>query len=139
MSRPMSLCVRRDVVNASEIAAHYAEQGLETVDDMHVTIIYSTSPVDWMKMGASWDSEIKVPEGGPRVHELFGAGFLVLEFTNWSLRYRNEMMREEGAQSNYLDYRPHVTLAKTTDFDEDLAPWTGEILLGPEIFEQVKE
>lgn len=139
---PRPLYVRRDVVNRAEISKWARSQGLTPVDDMHVTIVYSKDPVDWMKMGESWQAKLELPPGGPRVMELFGpdADTLVLSISSSELKYRHERMIELGASSDYPEYQPHITIMK--DFAGDLAaiePYRGKIVLGPEIFEDIKE
>jgi hypothetical protein len=54
-AQPRSLYIRRDVLNGDEILRHYKKQGLENLraaSDLHVTIMYSREPVDWMKVGS---------------------------------------------------------------------------------------
>ncbi|MCY0150895.1 DUF1073 domain-containing protein [Hoeflea sp. G2-23] len=59
---PRTLYVRRDVVNVDEIAAWAKSQGIaDLVDDLHVTIVYSPTPIDWIKAGN--DSEWGEPNG----------------------------------------------------------------------------
>jgi hypothetical protein len=149
------LYVYRKVVNQAAIAAWCREQGFPSVrDDMHVTVTYSKDPVDWLAMGEpdSWpnpdkDGNITLPAGGPRMLEVFGHGdegnpkVIVLAFASNSLSWRHRSMREKGASWSYPDYTPHITLcADAGDFDfEALKPYSGEIVLGPEIFEPIDE
>jgi len=154
-ARPRQLYVRRDVLNADEIRKHYKSQGLDTMtpaNQMHVTVMYSTNEVDWMKVEDDhWVEEenggIRVKEGGPRMHDIFGPGpesrALVLMFTSSSLAYRHMRIREVvGAEVSYPDYQPHITLTYQPEPGTDpdaLVPWRGEIVLGPEIFEDPKD
>lgn len=148
---PRPLYVRRDVLNAEEIHAHYKAQGVDPMtptDQMHVTIIYTLNPVDWMKAEAEpWQEDEKgnltVKPGGPRMHDIFGPGpesrALVLMFSSSVLTYRHMRMREElGASVSHDEYQPHVTLSYNPDKEidvEGLVPWNGPIEFGPEIFE----
>lgn len=140
---PRPLYVSRKVTNAAEILKHYASQGIQgLVDaaDMHVTITYSRSPVDWMKMGSAWDSKLAIEAGGPRVMEAFGPDkdTAVLSFASNNLKWRHDEMIEFGASWDWPDYQPHVTIAHDFTGDiESIEPWTGEIILGPEIFEVI--
>lgn len=144
---PRTLYVRRDVLNAAEIIAHFKKQGFETTlpeNDMHVTIAYSRTPVDWMKMGDNWSDNgeggLTVPAGGARIMEKFDGGATVLLFASSSLSWRHESMKHEGASWDHPEYQPHVTISY--DFNGDLGtvvPWRGVIVLGPEIFEEVNE
>lgn len=139
---PRTLYVRRDVVNAKEIIAHFKKQGLKTTlpaDDLHVTIAFSRQPVDWMKMGESWQSEVKLPAGGARLMDKFGEANVLL-FVSSELSWRHEDMKRNGATWDHPEYQPHITISY--EFDGDLSkvdPWKGEIILGPEIFEEVNE
>lgn len=143
-AKPRTLYVRRDVLNADDIKAWAKEQGFEAIaDDLHVTIAYSRTPIDWMKTGDTWasDGELVVPAGGPRAVELFGA-VVVVEFANGPLTWRNKQIIEAGASWDWIDYRPHITIAKAADNEaldiESITPYRGRIVLGPEIFEEVK-
>jgi hypothetical protein len=149
------LYVYRKVVNAAEIAAWCRANGFPSVrdeDSMHVTVTYSKDPVDWLAMGEpdNWpnpdaDGNIKLPAGGPRVLESFGGGenpkVIVLAFASNSLSWRHRSMRDKGASWKWPDYTPHITLsADAGDFDfEALKPYSGEIILGPEVFEPIDE
>lgn len=151
---PRALYIRRDVLNAKAIIAHYKAQGLDpmiTPDDMHVTILYTLNPVDWMKAGEEpWQEDdkggITIKAGGPRMQDIFGPGAesraLVLMFASSALGYRHYRLVEDlGAEVSYPDYQPHVTLTYNAppDFDPDsLEPWRGPIVLGPEIFEDTQ-
>lgn len=147
---PRPLYVRRDVLNADEIWAHYAGQIRSMIDpaQAHVTVIYTLNPVDWMLAEPEpWQEDdegrLTVKAGGPRVHDFFGpdpeSRALVLMFNSSALSYRHVRLREElGAQVSYPDYQAHVTLAYSGNDGLDpraLDPWTGPIVLGPEIFE----
>lgn len=147
-ARPRPLYVRRDVVNWSEISRWAKAQGFATlVDDPHVTLLYSRRPVDWMKMGESWNSDDKgnltVKAGGPRLVEPLGdKGAVVLLFSSTELQWRHRNMVEEGASHDYDEYQPHVTLTYAAPPNIDLAkvePYRGQIILGPEVFEEVKD
>lgn len=145
-----SLYVRRDVINPIAIRKHYEAQGLEvTVKSLHVTVIYSRTPVDWFAIGEAWDDEIKL-RGGARDHAFFGPpgleNSLVLMIKCRQLDWRHEQFKEIGAESSYATYQAHISLQYKKDGDillekGDLTkyePYTGMIELGPEIFEEVK-
>lgn len=142
---PRPLYVRRDLLNAADLIAWARAQGLETTltaEDMHVTVLYSRTPVDPMAMGETWGSEtdggLIVKAGGPRALERFGEGALVLQFASWSLTSRHADMIRAGASHDWPEYAPHVTLTYTVPegFDlEAVRPYAGELRFGPEIFE----
>lgn len=139
---PRTLYVRRDVKNAAEIIEHFKKQGLQVTipaDDMHVTIVYSRDPVDWMQMGAEWEEEVKIPAGGPRLMEKFGDATVLL-FASHSLQWRHEEMLRRGASSDHSEFNPHVTISWQFEGDvANLLPWNGKIVLGPETFQEIKE
>lgn len=143
---PRTLYVSRKVMNAAAILAHF--KGLpnrEDAADLHTTIAYSRTPVDWMTIAADWTREenggLKLPPGGPRVVEHLGdGGAIVLFFNSWELSHRHGEIRQAGASWDYDKYEPHIALAYDAEHAVDLSgvePWTGEIILGPEIFEEV--
>ncbi|MCC6482195.1 MAG: DUF1073 domain-containing protein [Sphingomonadaceae bacterium] len=142
---PRPLYVRRDLLNAADLIAWAKAQGLETTltaEDMHVTVLYSRTPVDPMAMGETWGSEtdggLIVKVGGPRALECFGEGALVLQFASWSLTSRHADMIRAGASHDWPEYAPHVTIPYTVPdgFDlETVRPYAGELRFGQEIFE----
>lgn len=147
-AKPRPLYVSRRVLNAGEIVKWAKAQGIQNVipaDKMHVTITYSTTPVNWLQMGEAWVNEdgiLRIPEGGPRVVELMGSDddTLVLSFASSELEWRHRGMVERGASWNHDEYQPHITLAVDVDeMPEDIEPYRGEIRLGPEIFEEIVE
>lgn len=84
---PRTLYVRRDVVNVADLKAWAKEQGLpELQDGLHVTIIYSTEAVDWMKVGSEWSDDdkgqITIPPGGARIVERLDDRTAVLLFAS---------------------------------------------------------
>lgn len=145
---PRTLYVRRDVLNAAEVTAWAKAQGFtDIVPDLHVTITYSRTPVDWMKMGDNWSDNGKggltIPAGGPRLMEAFGANgeAKVLSFASSSLSWRHEDMKRNGASSDREDYQPHITISYAEEGPdlESVEPYRGKIELGPEIFEELRE
>lgn len=139
---PASLYLRRDLVNADEFRAWAAEQGFTgLVDDLHVTVAYSRTPLDWMKVGNPWEATLELPEGGPRAVVRFDGGAIVLEFASSELRWRNEAVLEAGGSSSRPEYKPHVTITyENPDIDlSKVTPYRGRLVFGPEIFEEIVE
>lgn len=137
---PRSMYVYRKVTNAAAVAAWARSQGFDEVDeaDLHVTIAYSREAVDWIKMGESYESKVEI-DGGPRVVERLGA-YTVLMFASSAVQYRHNDMKRRGATWDYPDYQPHISITKSAK-DVDLSkvkPYIGKIILGPELFEEVK-
>lgn len=144
---PRSLYVSRKVLNAPDIIAWAKGQGFATTlpaGDLHVTVIYSRTPVDWMKAGQDYwneDGTLLIPPGGPRVVSRFDGGAVVLEFSSASLSWRHQELKRIGAETSYPEYAPHITITyEPGDVDIDkIEPYRGKIELGPEVFEEVKE
>ncbi len=142
---PRSLYVRRDVLNAEEIIAWAKAQGFETTlpaNDLHVTITFSREAVDWMKMGQAWsgdDGKLTIAPGGVRLMERFGDATVLL-FVSSELAWRHEEMIRAGASWDHPEYQPHITISYAAgNLDLSKAePYRGKIVLGPEIFEEVK-
>lgn len=140
---PRTLYVSRKVVNAADLIEWAKGQGFKTTlpaDEMHVTIAYSRDPVDWMKVGESWASELKVAAGGPRLMERFGEARVLL-FKAAELDWRHENIKAAGASWDHSEYQSHITISYDPE-SPDLAsidPYQGEIILGPEIFREVDE
>lgn len=142
---PRPLYVKRRLLNAADLVEWAKANGFtETVpaDDMHVTILYSRSPVDPMKMGETWGGEedggLIIRAGGPRALERFDGGAVVLQFASWALQNRHADMVRAGGSHDYGEYLPHVTLTYGAPADLDIAaikPFTGELRFGPEEFE----
>ena len=141
---PRTLYVRRDVINKQDIRTWAKSQGFETTqDDLHVTIVYSKAAVDWVKLGESYDGDekgvMRVKPGGPRAIERFGEA-VVLLFASNNLSWRHVEAKHAGASWDHEDYQPHVTISWDVPGEVDLTqitPYRGEIVLGPEIFEEI--
>lgn len=145
---PRSLYVRRDVLNAAEIISWAKEQGFKAplaADDLHVTVMYSRTAVDWMKAGQGYgedeNGQLIIPPGGPRLIERFDGGAIVLQFNSSRLGWRHMDLREIGCEPSYDEYAPHVTITcepGSVDL-EKVEPYRGKIVLGPEIFEEIND
>lgn len=145
-AKPRTLYVSRKVVNVAELKAWAKAQGLpELQADLHVTIAYSSTPVDWIEMGATWgdytgkgEGKLMIAAGGPRVVEPLGDRTAVLMFASSDLSWRNREMREKGASWDWPDYQPHISLTGEPVDLANVEPYRGKIELGPEIFEEIR-
>lgn len=142
---PRPLYVYRRLKNAKDILAWAKAQGFKSIipaRDLHVTVAYSKRPVNWFSIGTDWSAEVTVPEGGPRAVDRLGTGgAVVLHFTCYDLKWRNEEMREKGASWDFEEYLPHVTLTYDAG-DIDLTkvePYQGKLVFGPEVFEMIED
>jgi hypothetical protein len=114
---PRSLYVSRKLLNGAEFIKWAKGQGFATTvpaDELHVTVLFSRTPVDWMKMGTGWeqdaDGKLKVAAGGARLVEKLGdKGAVVLLFGSSALSWRHEDMVRNGASHDFDEYQPHVT------------------------------
>ena len=82
---------------------------------------------------------MRIPAGGARLHETLGpeGNFHVLLFGAEELKWRWESLKRHGAEWDWPDYQPHISLSRTASL-EGIEPWTRTIVLGPEIWEEVK-
>jgi hypothetical protein len=138
---PRTLYVRRDVLNRADIERWAKSQGFtDIVPDLHVTIAYSTKPVDWFAVGTSWSDKVEIGAGGPRqMAELGPDGkYKALLITANELVWRNREMREAGASWDWPEYQPHISISVGGDMPSGIQPYQGKIVLGPEIFEEVR-
>lgn len=141
-----TLYVSRKVLNAGAIIDWAKAQGFETTlpaEDLHVTVAYSKTPVDWMAVAQVWTNKpngnLTSSAGGPRMVERFGEGAIVLLFNNTELTWRHQDILDAGASWDWPDYQPHITFTYqpgSVDFDQ-VEPYRGVIELGPEIFEEI--
>lgn len=146
---PRTLYVCRKVKNAAEIIRWAKGEGFETTvpkDEMHVTIAYSRTAVDWMKITedyfSSEDGSIEIKPGSVRIVEPLGTeGAVVLMFNSSHLAYRHEDIKRMGASWDHPEYQPHITITYDAgDLDlSEVEPYRGKIVLGPELFEEVNE
>ncbi|MQW72180.1 DUF1073 domain-containing protein [Sinorhizobium medicae] len=142
---PRTLYIRRDVLNAADIGAWAKGQGFETVQEgLHVTVIHTRTLIDWIKVGEDYwgeNGKMTIAEGGPRLMERFGDA-IVLQFASSRLTWRHEDIKRMGAETDYPEYQPHVTITWKLPEGMDLSkvePYRGEIELGPEVFEEVND
>lgn len=140
-----NLYLSRPVANADKLIGWAKRQGFEKTlppADMHVTIVYSKTAVDWDGLGDSFD-EVRA-SGLPKarkVQQLGPEGAIVLRFRCDDLSRRQQEILDKGATSSWPDYKPHVTIT----YDQgsvDLAkvePYRGDIVFGPERFAEIEE
>lgn len=142
---PRPLYVQRKLLNAAPLIAWAKQQGFKSTlpaEDMHVTVLYSKTAVDPMKMGESWSGDenghVRVKPGGPRAIERLGPSAVVLLFASDDIQYRHMRMVEAGGSHDFDSYQPHVTLSYEVPEGVDLEaikPYAGALEFGPELFE----
>lgn len=140
--RADTLYVRRIVENADEIIKWAKSQGFETTQvpsSFHATIAYSKEQIEWPEPD---DDAVTVRSQSKRTVEPLGdSGAVVLKFENSTLKRRWAELCEMGCSWDHDDFHPHVTISwKADDLDlTKVEPYTGPIVLGPEVFETVNE
>lgn len=143
---PRTLFISRRILNPQEVLRHFRNQGVEnlmTQAELHVTQITSLNDVDWMKVPADWSSDrqgrLYIPPGGPRVVSHLGS-YVVQEFASDELSWRFRRLVDAGIMPRWAEFKAHFSLVEDAGQQVDirnLKPYTGRIVLGPEIFEEV--
>jgi phage-related protein (TIGR01555 family) len=148
-ARPRTLYVSRKLVNAAELLAWAKGQGIPDpmeAGSLHVTVCYSKTPLDWLKVDAEdWNQEkdgrITVPPGGPRIVERLGdKGAVALLFASSRLSWRHEQIMRAGGSHDFEEFTPHVTVSWNVPIDFDLdavEPYRGKLVFGPEVFAEI--
>lgn len=140
---PKPLYVCRHLLNVDEFLEWATEQGFEETlepGDLHVTQLYSKSPVEWGTFEPKTDE--LVIEGGPReVHPLGDEGAIVLRFNAHPMQERHKEFLEGGGSHGYDSYKPHVTLTyEPGDLDiSQVEAYTGPLVFGPEEFNEIQK
>lgn len=144
-AEPKTLYVHRKLRDGSALREWAIEQGFKTTlppEDMHATIAFSKTPVDWN--GVTADESIvrhDMPESdGERSLERLGdKGAVVLRFESPALAERWQHFKDGGAVWDHDAFRPHVTItydAGDVDLDK-IKPYDGPLEFGPEVMEEV--
>jgi phage gp29-like protein len=143
-SDPKPLYVYRRLKNAKDVIAWAKSQGFTSTlaaRDLHVTITYSRTPVNWFAIHGIWSNgEAVIQPGGARAVDKIGDdGAVALHFTCDEFTWRNREMRDDGCSWDYPEYQPHLTI--TYDgAPADLStvePYLGKLVFGPEIYEHI--
>ena len=140
-----TLIIKRAVRNGDEVVAWAKAAGFVTTlpaDDMHVTIAYSKTAVDWDAVPKDNLPLLRIV-GGDRAMKCLGeAGeAAVLKIQSDELTKRHLDVRSAGASWSHPEYQPHITIsyaAGGVDV-EKIIPHGGVIELGPEQWDEVKK
>ncbi len=57
-------------------------------------------------------------------------------FASNDITWRHESMMQSGASWDFDEFTPHITIT-LGEVPEDVEPYQGPIVLGPEIFEEI--
>lgn len=121
-------------------ATKWGVPNIVPVDQMHVTVMYSTVDV----MTPLVETTMNVPTTSGGCFALFGPdeNILVFTFSSWELYDRNWAIRDMGAVPTWPSYRPHLSLSNDVgDFelpDGALQEVPSYIVLGPEVSAALK-
>lgn len=110
----MSLYVSRAVISAPALFKWAAEwvpsSKLVLPSEMHVTVCYSTAPVDLARCPLDTD-EIVLAERRPYIVRLGPSGeYLALAFESAALARRWQAFRDAGASWDWGGYTPHISI-----------------------------
>jgi HK97 family phage prohead protease len=137
-----TLYVKRPVLNGAEIRAWAKEAGFPQTlppEEMHVTLAFSKAKLDWSLLTAATD-QVAVSGGARSIMPLGDKGAVVLRIESEALSARWAEFREAGASWDWDGYKPHVTLTYAGGVDPSaMQAFGGDILLGPEVFAEVKQ
>lgn len=138
-----TLYASRKLLNSDEFIEWAKDQGFEKVlqpGDLHVTVVYSKTLMDWPAPRTG--GLVVSSREGRFVEPLGDDGAIVLKFESPPLSRRWQELRYRGAVTSYPTYTPHVTITWEAQGDLDLQkvePYTGPLIFGPEVFEEVDE
>ena len=136
-----TLYVSRPVINHDEIAAWAKEQGFESTlgDDMHVTIAFSKTPVDWDLVDPDTSPVSVFGIDKREIKPLGDEGAIVLRFEDPIIRARWNELKSAGADWSYPEYQSHVTISYSAgDIDlSEIEPYMGKIDFGPERIKEI--
>jgi hypothetical protein len=136
IERPVSDAFKRAFIK-------YAEQlGLKPTLEPHITLIHSTTPVDWDHPAFELDKnpiEI-IPTS---LHFEMWEPRLVLVLKSEELDRRHQQLRDAGASHDFPDYNTHIKIGKDLDGVlrgmPDVETFRGPIVLGPEVTCETKD
>ena len=138
-----TLYVRRDVIPNIDLDRWAHSESIIINNDAHVTIAYSTTPVDWTTINRKTVGEFDLEFATYYVSGDFGKNLMVFELNqdNKILHSRWKYFIEGvGASWDFPNYRPHITLCNRNGKDiSKIKPYAGIIRLGPEIIKEVKK
>ena len=142
MGQPKTLYINRPLLNAQDVIDHAKAQGFATTKpagSMHMTQIYSKTPVDWGLIGSA-PPKVVIPASDNRMVKPLGdGGAIVLEFDGPEFSQRWDELIAAGAKSDYPSFTCHTTLTwDGGDIDlGSIQPYAGELIFGPERFEEI--
>jgi hypothetical protein len=134
-----TLYIKRTLQNVDDLTAWAKANGFKNLDDMHVTVAFSRTPIDWDKIGASRET-ITVSSGKRFIEQLGDEGAVVLRFESSQLQQRWKQICDAGASWDYPSYKPHVTISYDgSGLDlKIIQPYQGVLKFGPEELSEIE-
>jgi hypothetical protein len=141
---PKTLYIKKPLLNADALRDWAKAQGFKTTlppGDMHVTLAFSKTPVEWNDILDKSGDHLTQDAGteGRAVEPLGDKGAIVLRFDSPALTQRWHQIRGAGASWDHDGYRPHVTITYDAG-DVDLSkvtPYDGPLEFGGEVRAEV--
>lgn len=131
--------VSRKVINNNEVHNWYINQNIsdiEPAERLHVTVAYSREPVnvDLLELDTG---QLTIPASVLNSLTNFGDYLVQLVPTNIVLFERFFYFRNHGCSWDHDNYQPHISISQSASY-RGVQPFNGEIILGPEIAEDLK-
>ena len=127
--------IGRSVKITEAFAEWFIASGFESwrLRTLHVTLAYSTKPVDWRKSVFAPKHEALTLRCAERRFEVFGAQQLVLTLKSARLDERWNELKRAGASWDYQAFVPHITVGHPDDrIGKFVQPYGGNIVLNGE-------
>lgn len=127
-------------LDPKELHDHYSKQGLDLIpiEELHCTISYSETH---FAHTVNKNIIIITPEMIHDNLEMFGDA-LVMRFDNQELTDRFNSNLDKGGETNFPEYKAHITLSYDFDKNADLSKFVKpnfDIALGNEVVEELQE
>lgn len=135
-----TLYVHRKLINPESFISWFSNQGVLAIDPakLHATIAYSKEKVYWEDL--FFNNKIVRIKHGKRSIKTFDGGATVLTFESDLLSSRWSYFLENGCSWDYPEYNPHITIGYNLPINtKTLIPYKGELVFGPEIYEDIDE
>jgi hypothetical protein len=142
---PRPLYVRRNLLNAGEFIKWAKSQGFKSTlpaEEMHVTLVYSKTAVDWEQFTERTDIVgLYAVTEKRKLTPLGKDGAIVLQFQSSELSVRHEEFGRGGASWDYPSFHPHVTVSYNAEGLDlsTIPPYAGYLEFGPEIFDEIDD
>jgi hypothetical protein len=140
-----SIYVSRSIKNSEEIYNWFKEQGILNMtnkDDLHITQVYSTKPVDVDTLTLDKNDIIINPKDSLFIMETFDNNeCLVMICNNDIMQKRFDYFKDKKCSWDFPQYNCHITISN--HFSENkielknIKPFPQKIILGPEILESL--